>query len=317
MKKLKNEKLSGFSLIEIIISVAVLGLISIGVSSSFLQMAQNQKSLQNRSDANIIENNLIGFLKSKNFCEANLKGRNIRTGIPRPFVIIDENRVISSDGNLRVNDDLVDGLPLSRTKISAKVLLESLDFLLSNERNSLFYNRTQAFSQIFEVKFNLKLNAGQKNAVSLPVQSTILKVITNRSGVIIGCEDDMSNANQCAEVGGIMINGICEINPDNCTSQGTFITWECRGVRPLHPNVCGSNVISRLRGTTPGSQVIRNSQTAGGYTNPVTKRLACTNGYIKQRTGFDNHNYTLDAGKKKTYTVEQVTSFFTCMKCNN
>jgi prepilin-type N-terminal cleavage/methylation domain-containing protein len=272
-------KKCGFSIVEVLVALVVLGLVVVIVTGGLTSVFQAQKSVSARDEANEFAAGLGRFFFEQETCTSIFKGRDFPlagsqvplsiTGLPGYPGSVQSGYVISNAtqvGSLTFEDATSGTPPTVR-------------------RGGVVYTH-----RILRVKLVMaaKNTAGQMQ--NLSPRSFHIPVYVDALGKIVGCEVGLKIEDSCDVIGSIYDSVTGKCRPmTSCQVAGTYVTRTCNP----SSNNCGP-----------------------GINNPVTGAQSCPAGASASQTGVMSDTFTEGCGKKCTRTVTRTTSYYICLKCN-
>jgi prepilin-type N-terminal cleavage/methylation domain-containing protein len=286
--KIRRDRRStaGFTLVEMLMAVAVLGFVSLMIASTFGDIFNLQNQVIARDEGNEFSSSVARFLFTDNTCSSTLRGQKFTPSgkndlnLPgylgygastdpagSPTVL---SKGMNIDNKLRISELSIEdsGMP-PQSVISGGVSLQRY---------------------LARVKLGME-TANQGKWRASPVRNFEFPVLV-LNGQIERCYIAMMVDDACQVLGSSLdpTTGKC-VPMTQCMFEGHFTLSRCS------PNIGGC----------PGS-----------FINELTGGTSCPSGVATQReTGQYNWSYTVNCGKKCTQTVSVNTRYYVCLKCSN
>lgn len=288
-------KKNGFTLVEVMITVAILGLISLGAASLLNVLAKSQQQLTQEIESDTFVGELGKYIRSKEGCYtvlynkkypssssqtplSILMGPNGYNGYGAPANATNLNSGFQVSPKLTINQISLKGnatlnqkLETKAQGIAADIYMRSLDIVLEYTQSVGANNQTKS--------------------VTFP--ATVITRSDNND--IISCNEiDYTMESLCSNINGNPVGQICKMSSE-CRSYGSYISKQCDD---------GKNACKKLH---PGAQ----------YENTFTGASSCPSNSYAVETGKTGSVYSHHAscGKKCSYAVYTQEIFVTCIKC--
>ena len=309
MNTLFKNKTNGFSLIELVISVAVLSAISLGVAYNIANVFKQQSMVNNMGEAKSFANDLMEYLSSPEYCENELIGQPFNTSMNKDLSVTGMGDVKSASrgGSIAKNSQLSESIILKELTIANKTGVPAEQVFYQNQNVNL-----RAIRVTVNMAHRVSEGSGSSNWTDLKPKYVDIPVLTV-GGNIIGCGMNAGLDPQltCTQIGSTWNASKDSCEPkEQCNLRGTYTRWVCTPA----DGGCGGNVTTLVGGTAGGSGG-KGGSTVGGIPNPVTGALSCPPLATPELSGVREATYTVSCGKKCTRNIREVTSFFICMEC--
>lgn len=312
--KTKNPKMSGFSLIEILISLSVMSVVSLGVAYNMANLYKNQEEISARSDTKNFMSNMRAYLSSTEFCENELVGQAFPLNTKRDLEVQQMVSLGNKSGTLKSNTEILNGIKINKLSLEHKTSIATQSVFDGTNNLSLVSGR-------ISIAMQNKDKDNSTDWIDLKPTTVDIPLLLDSSNVIQSCGLSASLDPQiaCASVGSDYdaTSGECE-ERDTCTMRGTYTTWKCTpsysscgGDVQSHVNRVGANVV-----TSSWGQRVYTGSNGGGIVNSITKALSCPPGSVPEVSGTRTASYNINTGKKSSQTIREESTFFVCMECN-
>ena len=290
----KNNPL-GFSLIEILISIAILSTISLGVAYNIASLYKSQDKVADSSETRNFSNSLADYLGSNEFCKNELLGTPAPQDVERDLVISGLGGAMPGANDIRAGQEIIPGIRINKISIKKKTSVTTQQVFDGTNNLDLIAARITINMQNSD-----SLNPGEWLDLRPQTIDIPLLVLNNR---IESC--GISSADPtltCAAIGKSWDESTGSCRPkSSCNIRGSFIKWFC------DPNPDGYNECGKGSGLGSGGD---------GIPNAVTGGLNCPSGATPEPSGEVSYTYQIDCGKKCTLTINETVKFYICMECS-
>lgn len=272
---------SGFTLVEVMISSAILGVVALMIASVTSSVQQWQQTVIDRDEAAMFSASVGKLLRSNGLCTTSLLNTVVPpAGAPAPFTLNNYNGYGFSGAS-----------PISSgTSVGSKTRVSNLTIVDKGIAPATIKVAGTSLLQLMAtITMNLQSKTGTTYRDLAPVYFDIAVAVDPGTRQIKSCLTDATLDQACLILGSTFnpLTGVC--NPTTqCFFEGAYTTATC----------------------TPGGYGC-----AVPINNPLTSAQSCPAGATASQTGESISTFTASCGKKCTVTVTQVIRFFICMKC--
>lgn len=277
------------------ITVSILGLISLGAASLLNVLSKSQQQLTQEIESDTFVSELGKYIRSKEGCFTVLYNKKYPTSSQQTLLSI-------AMGPNGYNGYGAPGTVTSLTsgfKVSPKLEINQLSLKLNSTLNQKLDTKAQGIAaDIYMRSLDIVLNYTQtvgpnSETKSITYPATVITRSDNND--IIACNEvDYTMESLCSNINGSPVGQICKMSSE-CRSYGSYISKQCDN---------GGNDCKKLH---PGAQ----------YENTFTGASSCPSNSYAVETGKTGSVYSHRAscGKKCTYPVYTQEIFVTCIKC--
>ena len=297
----------GFSLVEVIVSLGILSVISLGLAFNTANLFKNQTMLSDRGEAKNFSNNLADYLGSIEFCEGELVGRPLPARGRRALTVSGMGAISNMSRNVQNGSLLSENVRVNNITIENK---------LGVPTQQIFDGTNNLDLRVARVTLNLQnkdLGSMNDEWIDLRPKHVDIPVLV-LAGQITACGMSAALDPQitCAAVGNTWNSSEGTCDPEEtCNLRGTFTTWTCT---PTY-GTCGQNITASIGGTAGAVGGGKGASSIGGIPNPVTGDLSCPPGASPEISGERTANYNISCGKKCSRNITETTVFYICMEC--
>lgn len=290
--KPKNlNKNKGFTLVEALVSMAILGIVLVSMGSLVTNLYKSQNQVSTKNEASEFVSSVSKYLLSKQGCDQGLVGVAIPTAIDAAFTLVGYSGYGATTGSIASGFKVSPRLTVSSLQIKDKGVAPYIIV-----KNGLNYQRT-----IAQIKFKFSVSNGS-SSVELQeryVEVPILQKLAPASGTIDACLAELTIEDACVAAGGIFTAPSTCTMASACEFKGTaFGCWPY--------NTCPSASYPTATQYTIA--------TAADITSPPAS--ICPLGGTPTSTGFLNYTYSAPPCGKACTTYSNVAYFYMCLKCN-
>lgn len=278
----QNKK--GFTLVEILMSLAILAVVSIGVGALVQVIFKRQANIVNKTESNEFMNSLGKWLQSGAGCSTALRSLPAPTASEAPLTI---NGYNGYGGN---NAPISDSFRINNQLVIKNVTIKDK----GSTPTTLQIGTTTYTRKIAQIKINFEEQQGSQ-AAELRTRYIEVPVLIGPGNVIAQCHIENSLADACTAMGGTYDAGSNTCKPaSNCQVKGTYIVLTC----------------------SPSNYGCDKSFT-GNYNNPLTNGTSCPSGATPSILGRFLHTHTIPCGKKcDDIVINNQEDFYLCMQCS-
>lgn len=292
----------GFTLAEILVAVAIMGVVVAGVTSAIVALFQNQAGLVDKNEANEFVASFSRYLQTESLCSVAFNGMNFPAGNTTGVELVLPNyngmgvmMPPAASGATAPTIRLEKGVMITpRVRISKLIIRDKGTAPIPVTSIS----GTPAFQHVAQVEIETEQKT---QSSSRPDSWTKMRprfvefpVVVGASGTpdagrIRACQVDGELENACTLIGGVYNPTTRQCEGDTqCQLMGTYFTSRCS------PSYSGCE---------PG----KTNQITGGYSCPA-EAVASNTGRLRQ-------TFRVSCGKKCTRTITHTMNFYVCLKC--
>lgn len=292
------KKNTGMTIVEIVVAIAVFGLLSTVFATSFVEVFKAQKSVENKDRSNDLATSVGRFIYKDATCNQGLQNIEIPSAVDTKTEISINNfpsigtvtgsstpdgsptislaQGVTFDGNMRIKSLTIERTAFppvnvrsggqNLTKITAKIQL-SLE-ILNRQTSDSAGSWTELAPRFFEIP-----------------------IVTNATNQVVECNVDVGMEDVCRSLGRQFneSTGQCQ-KTTTCEVTGSFVEKSCS------PN--------------PSSRAC-----PAGENNEMTGAQNCPRESVKKQSGKYSWSFTENCGKKCTRTINVMETYFVCMEC--
>lgn len=280
----------GFTVIEILIGIALLALLAAGGASIVSRMGMQQSDIVTKDEATEFVSALNLWISNPDGCDQALGGKALPVGGST-------NLSISSYKGYGMAPALNGGSETIQAtyKLTPRLTVNSMK--LKDKGVPPFVVRVDGQSLrrvIAQIEIELAVKSAERTELQRKRYIEVPVLLAAGSDTIVRCAGQASLADVCSAVGGTLdpVTNTCKPQA-NCTLQGSFMTLSCDKPHYGCSNASGQPL-----------------------ENPLTNSSSCPAGSVASQTGVFNYSHTVECGKKCTDTVYNTLKFYICMRCN-
>lgn len=288
MSRHNKNNSSGFTLVEVLISVGILAIVTGGIAMSLSQLYKQQQNVVRADEGNAFTSALFQHLLVQGNCNAATAALSIAGGARRQLTI-NTFTGMNITGPLREGTKVENGLFIKELSIQEKTGITKEPILIGT---------AQKGRSVAQVIVQLQRQLGDGQPLDLPPRIMEIPVVTETpsSNRIEGCYLDGDLEDMCLSTGGTLDPATNEcIPPGQCTMHGTFVTTTCENTvegEPCDPEYNGPD---RL--------------------NAITNSASCPPGSCPTQSGKFKITRSIQTGKKSSKEITVIENFFICMSC--
>ena len=282
---LKNSR--GFTLAEVLIASAILGVLAITSGSIVVNLAKMQKTVDDKVIVNEFLAQMGQYFRSASGCDA-LKNK-ILTSAKEPLILTDFMQYYANS-----TDEVKDGSVIvpSRVRVNSITVRRAPNTApVATSLNGVNFSSTSA-----EVAVALQIMQAGGETLAVRERVYTIPVLTNSANIIQHCgSGDTANFNQsCIDAGGTInsATGQCEF-PGQCDFGGSYTVITCtHNGNPYTGDGCQAGII-----------------------NPMTGGPVCPFPGMAKLTGEQQWTNQVNCGKKCTRHIVNTEQNFGCVQC--
>lgn len=280
----------GFTIVEVLIAVAILGLVAVGASTVMTDIFKTQSLIVDRDEANEFAASLSRFLNGDSSCSSALDNTlfpvdvaaasQSETGTPIKITGYSGYGVAASS-NLEVG-----------TQVGRRLRIKVIDMKNKGVPPQDVVSGAATFKRyVAQIRLQFEQNS-EGSWKALPPRFYEIPVLVDAAGAIKRCQVDLMIDDACRAIGSQYdaASGTC-LPTTQCQMKGTFVSAVCS------PAYGGCNP---------------------GVMNPLTGSASCPAGVTASHTGHMSSTFQVPSGQKKVppINVTQSIDFYVCMQCN-
>ncbi|MEK2646937.1 prepilin-type N-terminal cleavage/methylation domain-containing protein [Bdellovibrio sp. BCCA] len=274
---------NGFTLVEILVSLAILATVSIGVGAIIQVVFKRQANIVNKTESNEFMNSLGKWLQSAAGCSAALMNLPAPTASETPLTINGYNGY--GGNNLPIADNF---------RINNQLLIKNVTIKDKGAAPSTLQIGTNIYTRkVAQIKIGFEEQTAGTN-VEMRTRFIEVPILIGPTNTIAQCHIETSLADACTAMGGTYVASSNTCKPaTNCQMKGTYIVLTCS------PSDSGCD-----------------PSFSGDYRNPITNTTSCPSGATPSILGRFIHTHEVSCGKKCTTTITNQEDFYICMQCS-
>ena len=290
-RKFNRFKESGFTLVEILIALGVMGISMVAVGVVYSLINKSKINISEKVAATEFTSSLSKHLSSRLGCMASMVGQAMPGAVATPMTINNYTGYgAPGSGVISSGTKLSNNLQLTSMTIKDKGVPPT-DTLI----NTVTYRRI-----IAQIKLVLNVKVENNNfPIEKYIEFPVLTKVSPASGTVDVCGLDASTSEICTAIGGTFSPpNIC--TPSSvCRFMGmAYGCWKytsCPGVS--YPSAQRFTLTSQAASTTPPPSV-------------------CSKGGVPTSTGQNNYTYVgPPCGKSGCTTYSNIAYFYICLQC--
>ncbi|MCB0377398.1 MAG: type II secretion system protein [Bdellovibrionales bacterium] len=295
----------GMSLVEIIVAVGIFGIVSVVLSTAFVEMMKSQKNVENRDRANDFATSFGRMLYNDGTCSSLFCNPNGAGACQNTFILPAKGS--PEELELKTNMPGINAPELKAgVEVDRGIAIRSLTIEDSGMApqpvlvGTATYNKVNVRVTLVLDLLNMQNGAGAGTQAGAPNDGVVGTVaprfydlpmyIDPGTRQIIGCKVEMTTQDSCALLGAEVdpVTGLCKPQ-QQCMMFGHYITSVC---------------------DTP-----RTTSCPPPVPNAISRKLACPVGSIASQTGKFVNSWTESCGKKCSFRVTNTQEYFICLRC--
>lgn len=293
----------GFTLAEILVAVAIMGVVVAGMTSAIVSLFQNQAGLADKNEANEFVAAFSRYLQTETSCSIALKGIQFPVGNTTGIDLVIKNYngagiMIpgAANGTKAQTIDLEQGSMIApRVRISKLIIRDKgvppIPVAFASEPANQYIAQVE-----IEIEQRTQSTSKPNSWTKMRPRFIEFPVVIGASGApdvgrVRACQVDGELENACTLIGGVYDPKTKQCTGDTqCQLMGTYYTSTCS------PSYSGCE---------PGEP------------NQMTGSFSCPTGSVASKSGRLVQSFRVRSGKKGSITVRNTMEFFVCMQCND
>lgn len=281
----------GFTAAEILVGLAIMGVLSIGVGALVRTVMTHQRTIVSKDEVNSFVSSFTTWVTTDAGCMAGLAGKRFPGSSPEELAVTGYegygmSELMSPDKTIKTG-----------FKITPQLTLSKLTWWDKGVAPATVMMGPDTFERrVAQVQMEFAMTIGDMNPserVRIFEVPLYIDPPSRPGKVVRKCFTEMTADNVCAALGNQVdpVTGNCRPQT-NCAMAGTYKTLECSPSEYGCENASGEPL-----------------------ENPVTSRQTCPMGAVATQTGVFQYTHDVSCGKKCTLSVHNTMKFFVCMAC--
>jgi prepilin-type N-terminal cleavage/methylation domain-containing protein len=321
---------SGFTLVQVLIAVAIMGVLATVGTQLITNLLQSQKYVTSRSQLELTIQSMLTIVKNSESCAAAFLGQPLTPG-----GVVDVKITRPNGKSYEAGMELSPGLSIDKITLEDSGLpTVDVSFKDPVSGANLPMKRYQA-----NLNISFKGSVTDNTLIVPPPRKVLISVIAdpanlNKIATCVGGE--VSAQNVCEEAGGIYDptkppNARCNLVPSICAGMGiSYVAASnscgCPSGYALVSGVDGLVHCTSLADSVTSAMATLQGCLVGGayatgtgsqvFNNPITGLASCPSGFTATVMGNFNYTESTNCGKGGCTVTSFSTQQYLCLKCS-